>query len=131
MPGVEVVTKMSDASVDATVERFLRILAAKKVKVFAVIDQREEARNVQLDLRETVLIVFGDPRAGTPAMVAVPSLALDLPLKVLIWSDEGRTTVSYESPSSLASRHGLSEELGAPLRGIDALTDALVSDSSG
>ena len=92
-----------------------------------MIDQSEEAREAGLDLRETVLVLFGDPRAGTPVMVASPLVALDLPLKVLIWSDEGQTKVSYESPKSLASRHGLDGGLASRFDGINALSDALVA----
>ena len=92
-----------------------------------MIDQRGEARLVGLELRDTVLVIFGNPAAGTPVMEASPLAALDLPLKVLIWSDEGQTKVSYVSPDALAARHGLSPELAANLRGIDQLTDALVA----
>jgi uncharacterized protein (DUF302 family) len=126
-PAVEVVTKKSPTSVDTTVERFLNILSSKNVKVFAVIDQRDEAKKVDLDLRETVLVIFGDPRAGTPVMEASPLTALDLPLKVLIWSDDGQTTISYESSTSLAARHHLGDDLASRLQGINPLTDALVA----
>jgi uncharacterized protein (DUF302 family) len=125
--GIETVTKSSGRSVADTVVRFREILDGKGVEVFAVIDQREAARKVGLDLRETVLVVFGDPRAGTPVMDAVPMSALDLPLKVLCWDDNGQTKVTYESPASLAARHGLPPDLAARLAGIDPLTDALVA----
>jgi uncharacterized protein (DUF302 family) len=127
VPAVEVVTKHSRTSVDTTVERFLNILSSKNVNVFAVIDQRDAAKKVDLDLRETVLVIFGDPRAGTPVMVASPLTALDLPLKVLVWSNDGRTTISYESPQSLAARHQLGADLASRLEGINVLTDALVA----
>jgi uncharacterized protein (DUF302 family) len=97
------------------------------MKVFAVIDQRAEAQHVGLELRDTTLILFGSPAAGTPVMAASPSAALDLPLKVLIWADNGQTKVSYYSPAELAARHHLSEDLASRLAGIDALTDALVA----
>ncbi len=123
----DVVTKLSSRSVPETVSSFTELLLSKDVKIFAVIDQRGEARLVGLELRETVLVIFGNPAAGTPVMEASPLSALDLPLKVLIWSDEGQTKVSYVAPDALASRYGLSPELVANLRAIDALTDALVA----
>ena len=99
------------------------------MKVFTVIDQRAEAQAVGLDLRETTLVVFGNPAAGTPVMDAAPLAALDLPLKVLVWAeaDQG-TQVSYVDPSVLAARYGLTPELAAAFAGIHALTDALVAD---
>ena len=96
------------------------------MKVFAVIDQAEEARQAGLHLRPTTLVVFGNPVGGTPVMDAVPLAALDLPLKVLVWADENGTQVSYLSPTALGTRYGLSPDLAAKLAGIDPLTDALV-----
>jgi uncharacterized protein (DUF302 family) len=78
-------------------------------------------------LRETTLVIFGSPAAGTPVMEAAPLAALDLPLKVLIWADGDQVQVSYVGPATLAARHRLSPGLGARLAGIDALTDALVA----
>jgi uncharacterized protein (DUF302 family) len=124
----QVTTKVSPRSVAATVSRLTGILSAKGMKVFAVIDQSEEARGAGLKLRDTTLVIFGNPAAGTPVMDAVPLSALDLPLKVLIWADDSRTNVSYYSPAALAARYGLSDELAAKLAGIDPLTDALVAD---
>jgi len=71
--------------------------------------------------------MFGSPAAGTPVMAAAPLAALDLPLKVLVWADEGQTKVSYDAPAALAARHHLGADLAANLAGIDALTDALVA----
>ena len=111
-----------------TVARFREILGSKGVKVFTVIDQRAEAQAVGLDLRETTLVVFGNPAAGTPVMDAAPLAALDLPLKVLVWDGAERgTQVSYVDPSVLAARYGLTPELAAAFAGIHALTDALVA----
>jgi uncharacterized protein (DUF302 family) len=124
----QVTTKVSPRSVAGTVSRLTGILSAKGMKVFAVIDQSEEARGAGLKLRDTTLVIFGNPAAGTRVMDAVPLSALDLPLKVLIWSDGGRTNVSYYSPAALAARYGLSDELAANLAGIDPLTDALVAE---
>lgn len=122
-----VLTKLSPLSVDDTVARLIEILATKGVQLFAVINQSEAARNVGLELRETTLVVFGNPSAGTPVMIAAPLAALDLPLKLLIWADGQQTKVSYYSPSELASRHHLSNELARGLAAIDAISDALVA----
>jgi uncharacterized protein (DUF302 family) len=123
----QVTTKVSPLPVTATVSRLTGILAAKDMKVFAVIDQSEQAREAGLTLRETTLVIFGSPVAGTPVMDAAPLAALDLPLKILIWADDSGTNVTYFSPAALAARYGLSAELAAKLAGIDPLTDALVA----
>jgi uncharacterized protein (DUF302 family) len=122
-----VVTKLSSRSVAETASLFTNLLVSKGLKIFSVIDQSAEARLVGLELRETTLVIFGNPAGGTPVMVASPLSALDLPLKVLVWSDEGQTKVSYTSPDELAVRYSISAEVVANLRGIDALTDALVA----
>jgi uncharacterized protein (DUF302 family) len=129
MSGVEtqVTTKDTARSVADTVSRFTGILDAKGLRVFAVIDQRAAAADAGLDLRETVLVIFGSPAAGTPVMAAAPLAALDLPLKVLIWDDGGQTKVSYYGPATLAARYELPAELAANLAGIDPLTDALTT----
>jgi uncharacterized protein (DUF302 family) len=120
-------TKLSPLSVDETVEKFLAILRSKGLKLFAVIDQRAEARSVGLDLRETVLIIFGNPASGTPVMQSTPLAALDLPLKLLIWADGAQTNVSYAATDSLMVRYRLAPELRGNLSGVAALTDVLVS----
>ena len=127
---VEFTTKLSARSVSDTVDRFIELLAVRRLKQFAVIDQREEARRVGLDLRETVLILFGNPAAGTPLMNAHPLAALDLPLKVVIWADGEQTKVSYLSPQAFSTRYRLTIDEVAPVASIDALTDALVKQNS-
>ena len=122
----EVVTKLSPWSVTDTVARLSAIVAAKGLKLFAVIDHSGEAEAIGLKLRDTKLVIFGSPEAGTPVMQAAPLAALDLPLKVLVWLDEHQTKLSYTAPSALAARYGLSEELGNRLAGIDAITDAVI-----
>ena len=97
------------------------------MKLFAVIDQSAEAHQAGLQLRDTTLVIFGDPIAGTPVMAASPLAALDLPLKVLVWDDALETKVSYYSPAALAARYHLSADLAVNLAGIDALTDALIA----
>jgi uncharacterized protein (DUF302 family) len=126
---VNVVTKVSPRSVPDTVKRMTDILGSKGVKLFDVIDQRAEARLVGLDLRETTLVIFGNPVAGTPVMESSPLSALDLPLKILVWDNDGITNVSYYPPDELAARHHLDADLEKNLSAIDALTDALISGS--
>jgi len=122
-----IVTKLSPLPVAGTVAKLTGILSAKGVKLFAVIDQSAEARQVGLSLRDTTLVIFGSPAAGTPVMAASPLAALDLPLKVLVWDDEGQTKVSYYSPDALAARYHLGVGLAGNLAAINALTDALVA----
>jgi uncharacterized protein (DUF302 family) len=117
-------TKESPWPVAETVTRITDLILARGMTVFATIDQRAAARTVDLGLRETVLILFGNPAAGTPVMDAAPLAALDLPLKLVVWGDGGRTSVSYLKPAALAARHGLPEALASRLAGIDPLTDA-------
>jgi uncharacterized protein (DUF302 family) len=122
-----VITKESPLSVEDTVARLLALVTSKGMKVFAVIDHSGAATGVGLMLRDTKVVIFGSPQAGTPVMQAAPLAALDLPLKVLIWADGSQTKVSYIAPSALADRYALRPELAAKLAGIDALTDAVVA----
>ena len=123
-----VVTKTSHRTVDATVTRLREIIADRGLKLFAVIDHSGEAAQVGLAMRDTKLVLFGSPAAGTPVMVAEPLAALDLPLKILVWMDpSGATSISYNSPSFLAERYLLSPELRARLEPIEAISDTLVS----
>ena len=122
-----IVTKLSPRSVPETVARLTDMLAARGMTVFAVIDQAAAARAVGLGLRETTLVIFGNPAGGTPVMVAVPLAAVDLPLKVLIWDDAGQAKVSYYAPATVAARHHLGPDLAVKLVGIDPLTDALIA----
>jgi len=123
----DVVTKLSPRSVADTAAKLTGLIDAKGMRLFALIDQREEAQRAGLDLRETILVIFGSPAAGTPVMAASPLAALDLPLKVLVWDDEGQTKVSYYAPDALAARHQLGAELAGNLAGINVITDALVA----
>ena len=122
-----IVTKISSRSVADTVTRFTDMLGAKGLKVFAVIDQAEAAREVGQELRDTTLVIFGSPAAGTPVMAAAPLAALDLPLKVLIWDDGGQTKVTYVDPAELAARYQLGPDLEKNLEAINPFTDALVA----
>lgn len=111
-------------SVDETVKRLEQILNDKGVQLFVVIDHSGEAAKVGLQMRSTKLLVFGNPKAGTPLMLAAPSSAIDLPLKLLVWQDEtGKTWISYNSPEYLRARHRLALE---PLPTL-AVTEALAA----
>ncbi len=121
-----IITKDSPRALDETMSRLTDLIHAKGMKVFAVIDQSAEAHGVGLELRPTILVIFGNPTAGTAVMEAAPLAALDLPLKVLVWADRDQTKVSYLGPSALADRYALDADLSRNLAGIDPLTDALV-----
>jgi uncharacterized protein (DUF302 family) len=105
-----------------TVQKLEHALRAKGVKLFTVIDHSEEAEHAGLHLRPTRLLIFGNPKGGTPLMVASPTAAIDLPLKILIWQDDaGRVQVSYNSPAYVQARHSLPPELAQNLTLVEAL----------
>lgn len=120
------VVKTSPLSVDGAVRRLTGLIAEKSMKLFALIDHSGEARAAGRELRDTKVVIFGNPLSGTPVMDAAPLAALDLPLKVLIYDEGGSTRVCYVPPEELARRYGLSDDLAGRLAGISALTDALV-----
>jgi uncharacterized protein (DUF302 family) len=102
----------SKHSVDQTVDRLKNILQSKGVTLFALIDHSGEAEKVGMKMPPTKLLVFGNPRAGTPLMLAAPSIAIDLPLKILVWQDgQGKVWLSYNSAEYLKERHGLPQNL--------------------
>jgi uncharacterized protein (DUF302 family)/uncharacterized membrane protein YidH (DUF202 family) len=110
--GKGIIDTPSNHSVDQTVERLKGLLEAKGVALFALVDHSGEAEKVGMKMRPTRLLIFGNPRAGTPVMRAAPSSALDLPLKILIWEDaQGKVWVTYNSPDYLQERHGIPREL--------------------
>ena len=110
-----------------TVDRLEQVVAAKGLKLFVVIDHSGEAAAHGLSLRDTKVVVFGSPVAGTPVMEAKPLAALDLPLKVLVWDDGGQTQLSYVPPPELAARYGLDDDLAAGLAGIEAVVQATIA----
>jgi uncharacterized protein (DUF302 family) len=130
-PRSDYTTKDSRWPVLETAERLTGLITGRGMTVFATIDQRAAARAAGLELRETVLIIFGNPAAGTPVMDAQPLAALDLPLKLLVWDDDGHTRVSYLTPAVLAERFALPESLAAPLAGIAGLVDAVLTGDTG
>ncbi|OUL28404.1 hypothetical protein BV372_24855 [Nostoc sp. T09] len=107
-----IINQLSPYAVTETIDRFVAILQAKGITVFARIDQQAEAEKVGLSLCPTQLLLFGNPKAGTPLMVAEPTIALDLPLKVLAWeATDGKVWLSYNDPNYLKQRFSLCDEL--------------------
>jgi uncharacterized protein (DUF302 family) len=120
-----VVHRPSKHSVNETTQKLQHLLQAKGVQVFALVDHSGEAAKVGLAMRPTKLVIFGSPKAGTPLMLAAPSTAIDLPLKILVWEDgEGKVWVSYNSPAYLQQRHGLPPELLRNIVVVEALAAA-------
>ena len=112
----------SNHSVDETVEKLKGILQAKGVTLFAVVDHGGEAEKVGMKMRPTKLLIFGNPKAGTSVMLAAPSSAIDLPLKILVWEDaQGQVWVTYNSAAYLQERHNLPPELLQNIGGVEAL----------
>lgn len=123
-----VVTKPSRFTIAETLERLENVIRSKGLMTFARIDHSGEAERVGLRMQDTKLLIFGSPKAGTPLMIASPLLALDLPLKVLVWKDkEGRVLVSYNATAYLAHRYNLPVELTKNIAGIDAVIDSALS----
>ena len=121
-----IVTVASLRSVDNTVAQLEQMLHANGVKTFAIVDHSGEAAAAGLVMRPTKLVIFGNPNAGTPLMVAAPSIALDLPLKLLAWEGaDGRVWISFNAPGYLAARHALPSELLGPLNGVQTLVAKL------
>jgi uncharacterized protein (DUF302 family) len=119
-----IITVPSRHSVDETVAAVETILHSKGIKLFTIIDHSGEAKAAGLPMRPTKLLIFGNPQAGTPLMVAAPSIALDLPLKLLVWEDAGGNAwLSYNAPAYLQSRHELPEQLVPVLAGVVQLAN--------
>jgi uncharacterized protein (DUF302 family) len=107
-----IISQPSNHSVDRTVEKLKALLQAKGVTLFALIDHSGEAEKAGMKMRPTKLLILGSPKAGTPLMLAAPSIAIDLPLKMLVWEDaQGKTWVSFNSPAYLQERHGVPQDL--------------------
>jgi uncharacterized protein (DUF302 family) len=120
--GDGIVNLPSNHTVDETVERLKGILEAKGVTLFALVDHSGDAEKVGMKMPATKLLIFGSPKAGTPVMLASPSIAIDLPLKILIWEDgHGKAWISYNSPTYLQDRHGVPTELLKNIAVVEAL----------
>jgi uncharacterized protein (DUF302 family) len=127
LPSNGLIHLKSRYSVPETLQRIEALLRAKNLTVFARIDHSGEAEKVGLTMRPTQLIIFGSPKAGTPLMVASPTLAIDLPLKALAWEDaDGKVWLSYNSPEYLKERHAIPDELLQNIAGAGALFEKAV-----
>ena len=128
---VDVVSKPSNASVARTLERLEAAVRAKGLTVFAKIDHASGARDIGLEMQDAQVLIFGGPKSGTPVMVARPLVALDLPLRALVWSDAlGQVWVSYNAPSYYQHRYGLPNGLEKNLAAIEGLVAAAIEDRS-
>jgi uncharacterized protein (DUF302 family) len=117
-----IVTIESHQSVDQTVQKLEGILLAKGVKLFAIIDHSGEAEKAGMPMRPTKLLIFGNPKAGTPLMIASPSIAIDLPMKLLVSEGaDGKVRISYNAPTYLQARHGLPADLVRNIAVVEAL----------
>ena len=117
-----ILDKPSSHSVDETVERLRSILQAMGITLFALVDHSGEAEKAGMKMRPTKLLIFGNPKGGTPLMLAAPSSAIDLPLKILVWEDVNqRVWISYNSLLYLKERHGLPEELMSNIAVVETL----------
>jgi uncharacterized protein (DUF302 family) len=126
-----IVSRRSPWAVAETVSRLVSALEANGVKLFATIDHSGEAARAGLTLRDTKLLVFGNPVAGTPLMQEKPLIALDLPLKVLVWQDEDdEVWMTHLAGQWLAGRYGIAANLANVLSAVDALVDHVASSPS-
>jgi len=121
-PDNGIVTVPSHPSVDQTVAKIEGILQAQGVKLFALVDHGGEAKMVGVQMRPTKLLIFGNPKAGTPLMIASPIIAIDLPFKALVWEEsDAKVWISYNAPAYLQARHGLPQQLVPTLAVIETL----------
>jgi uncharacterized protein (DUF302 family) len=117
-----IVSIASIHSVDQTIEKLEQLLHDKGVKLFALVDHGGEAERAGMQMRPTKLVIFGNPKAGTPLMIASPSIAIDLPLKILVWEDSSsKVWISYNSPAYLQARHSLPQHLVQNIAVVEAL----------
>lgn len=124
-PGNGIVTLSSSHAVGETLDRLERLATSRGMKIFARVRFDQDAAAAGLVQSPTELTLLGSPKAGTPLMVAAPTVALDLPLKVLAWQDsQGRRWVSYNAPQYLQRRHGVPPELIANIAGLATLVEA-------
>jgi uncharacterized protein (DUF302 family) len=123
------IARESAYDVPATLQRLKAALNAKAITIFSVIDHAEGAAQAGLSLRPTVLVIFGNPKSGTPLMQASQTAAIDLPLKILIWEDEaGKTRMAYNDPAWIAARHGAGASVASAL---SAMLARLAGEVSG
>jgi uncharacterized protein (DUF302 family) len=122
--GQGIISKPSKYSVPETLHRLETILTAKGIKIFALVDHSGEAEKAGLKMPPTQLLIFGNPKGGTPVMLAAPTSAIDLPLKALAWQDaNGQVWLSYNDPAYIERRYGLSADVMKPLAGMGAVIE--------
>jgi uncharacterized protein (DUF302 family) len=120
-----IVDKLSGHSVDQTVDKLMTILQSRGITLFALVDHSAEAEKAGMQMPPTKLLIFGSPKAGTPLMLAAPSVAIDLPLKILVWQDaQGKVWVSYNTPAYLQERHGFPPALIPNIAAVEGLAAA-------
>jgi uncharacterized protein (DUF302 family) len=123
-PDNGIIDKPCSHSVDKTVEKLMNILQVQGVTLFALVDHSGEAEKAGMKMRPTKLLIFGSPKGGTPVMLAAPSSAIDLPLKILVWEDDlGKVWLSYNSPAYLQGRHNIPPELVKNIAVAEALAE--------
>jgi uncharacterized protein (DUF302 family) len=123
--GKGILSKLSGQSVEETMDRLEAVLREKGIRIFARIDQRAEAEKAGLKMPAMELLIFGNPKGGTPIMIAEPTIGIDLPLKALAWEDrEGKVWLSYNSPEYLQERFSISEDLIKNISGIGGLIES-------
>jgi uncharacterized protein (DUF302 family) len=124
-PDKGIIDRASNHSVDETLDRLRGIVQSRGLTLFALVDHSGEAEKVGMKMPPTKLLIFGSAKAGTPLMLAAPSVAIDLPLKILVWQDaNGKVWVSYNSPAYLQERHGFSPELLQNIAAVETLASA-------
>ena len=124
-----IVNKPSKHSVDDTLRNLQNMLEAKGIAVFALVDHSGEAAKVGMKMPPTKLLIFGNPKGGTPLMLVAPTIAIDLPLKILIWQDDQeKVWVSYNTPEYLAERHGLPPHLAQNIGFIETLASNIAEE---
>jgi len=127
-PANGLITHPSPYTVPETLDRLEAILSVKSITIFVRIDHSGEAAKVGLTMPPTQLLIFGDPRGGTPIMLAAPLSAIDLPLKALAWQDAaGKVWLSFNDPHYLQSRYNLSDEVLQPIAGLEALIQQAIA----
>ena len=122
-----IISKPSKYSVPETIHRLETILTSKGIKIFTLVDHSGEAEKAGLKMPPTQLLIFGNPKGGTPVMLAAPTAAIDLPLKALAWQDaDGKFWISYNDPAYIQRRYGLSDDVMKPLVGLGALIEQAI-----
>jgi uncharacterized protein (DUF302 family) len=122
-----IISKPSKYSVPETIHRLETILTSKGIKIFTLVDHSGEAEKAGLKMPPTQLLIFGNPKGGTPVMLAAPTAAIDLPLKALAWQDaDGKFWLSYNDPAYIQRRYSLSDDVMKPLAGLGALIEQAI-----